>query len=150
MFRNDPKVSDLPSIGDGFADIAVRTFCGKAAVYDGKHPEALAEFVGDTSLRLIDGKLYRPGSDGGFAPVVIPSGANVVFVPPAGDWQFLTEAQLTQEYAICVVGKLVEKAKPAPKVDERTDTEREADEQAAKARAAIKKAAIRASAASKK
>lgn len=140
MFRNDPKVSDLPSIGDGFADIAVRTFCGKAAVYDGKHPEALAEFVGDTSLRLIDGKLYRPGSDGGFAPVVIPSGANVVFVPPAGDWQFLTEAQLTQEYAICVADK------PAYKSVVAGDTIKTTVEDAKP----VKKGAVRASAASKK
>ena len=143
MFKNDPKPSDLPSIGDGSADIAVRTFCGKAAVYDGKHPEALAEFVGDTSMRLIDGKLYRPANDGGFAPVVIPSGANVVFVPPAGDWQFLTEAQLTQEYAICVVDKPVEKAKPAPKKAELSVTEREADVQAAKSKVAVKKAAAK-------
>ena len=149
MFQNDPKVSDLPSIGNGSADIAVRTFCGKAAVYDGKHPEALADFVGDVSLRLIDGKLYRPANDGGFTPVVIPSGANVVFVPPAGDWQFLTEAQLTQEYAICVADKLVVK-RPVRVGNADDDLSAAIAEAAALKAASTKKAAVRASAASKK
>ena len=105
-FRLDPSPTDLPAVGDGYADIAVRTHCGRAAAYDGSHPEALAGFVGDDSLRVIDGVLYR--KDGGaFVPVTIAKGATVVFVPAAGDWRFITPDQLAQEFAVCVPTAIV-------------------------------------------
>jgi hypothetical protein len=117
MFANDPDITTLPIIGHGAADIAVRTACGQAARWDGGDPEALIDFVGDTTLKVIDGVLHRREARGDgniYAPVVIPEGATCVFRPPAGDWAFLTAHQLRSQYAILVPDVAPAPAKPAP------------------------------------
>jgi hypothetical protein len=111
MFANDPDITTLPVIGHGAADIAVRTACGQAARWDGGDPEALIDFVGDTTLKVIDGVLHRRETRGDgniYAPVVIPRGATCVFRPPAGDWVFLTAQELRSQYAIHVPDAVTE------------------------------------------
>lgn len=114
MFQNDPTPEMIPVIGKGTADIAVRTHCGVAAVYDGSDPQALIDFVNDPSLTMIQGTLYRASATGdkdgaeAYTRVLIPKGANIVFRPPAGDWCFLTPDDLSQRYAICVRGSIAD------------------------------------------
>lgn len=111
MFQNDPTPEMIPVIGKGTADIAIRTHCGVAAVYDGSDPQALIDFVNDPSLTMIQGELFRAEEEGdsrSYHKVIIPKGANIVFRPPAGDWTFLTPDQLAQRYAICVRGNIAD------------------------------------------
>lgn len=120
MFRNDPTPEQIPALGTGTVDIGVRVACGQAARYDGTDPQALIDFVNDPTLTMIEGALFRRTAGGDFesyVKVLIPAGATVVFRPPAGDWRFLTDSELTQQFAICERGSVGDIIDADPRFD---------------------------------
>lgn len=117
MFRNDPTPEEIPALGSGSVDIAERTGCGSASRYDGADPQALIDFLGDPSLHMIGGELFRRVRNGDYTKVQIPVGATVVFRPPAGDWRFLTDFELATQFAICERGKVADILDADPRFD---------------------------------
>lgn len=128
-WRNDPDLGAIPTVGTGSVDIARRSHCGQAVRFESAdNVDALIAFIGDDTLVNFERKLYQRSAEGQLTLVRQfneVTGSVVVVKPPAGDWFVITEAELNREFAIVV------------NVDQRTDSEREADENAALGRAQI-------------
>ena len=133
MFRNDPAIGAVPTVGTGTVDVAWRTKCGEAVSWDGTDNEALFAFLNDDTLILVGSDLYRKELSGSLTPIPKPKARMVVVRPPAGDWSLVDVVTFASEFAIHV-----EVPKLTPKGAGLTDTEKEADKQAAASRPAKK------------
>lgn len=99
MFRNDPDIAAVPAVGTGSLDVAWRTKCGEAVLWDGLDGAALADFLDSDSLQLVGPDLYHKELNGSLTPVLKPSSPMVVIKPPAGDWFMVGEAVFKEEFA---------------------------------------------------
>lgn len=99
MFRNDPDLAAVPTVGTGSLDVAWRTKCGEAVVWDGLDGAALADFLDSDQLQLVGPDLYRKELNGALTPIPKPSSPVVVVKPPAGDWFTVDEATFKSEFA---------------------------------------------------
>lgn len=113
VFQNDPKIDELPKVGEEPALLAPRTSCGLAAVWDPADGDAgaLASFLGAAFVSF-EGQVYQRHENGALSPVQWTNRKVVVLRPPAGDFRFIDAQSLTSEYAM-VVGN-----GPAPVVEE--------------------------------
>lgn len=137
MYRCDPDLGAIPTVGTGSVDIARRTDCGEAVRFESAdNVDALIAFIGDDSLVNFERKLYQRSAEGQLTPVRQfneVTGSVVVVKPPAGDWFVVTEGELNREFAIVVHVK--------PQIYTTSTTSSPGKEAPAKKKAPAKKAA---------